>query len=213
MTVALALTSMILFAAAVTCDAQVSGGLELRLAAPGKNTETLTETESMLYLQVSIQNLSDSSASVDLTQATYDFEYEIDGTWYAFEPMPPVRTPLTVMLADSNYRVVRSSLQMIAPGGSTWTILTLPLAGRSPALQLHSVTSRGPGTRFEPRPGRGEQRHQCLVSHAGANRHQQSIRGVRVVTGNAVGGAPIRRWTTRRAALRARRSGASAASG
>src|SRR5215207_9896658 len=75
---------MIVLAAAVTCDAQVAGGLQLRLGEPGKNTELLTETESMLYLSVSIENLSGTPVSMDFTQATYDFEYEIDGTWYAF---------------------------------------------------------------------------------------------------------------------------------
>ena len=53
----------------------VTDGLQLRVDAAGKNTESLTETVSQLYLMVQMRNVSDRPAAVDLTSAaTYDFE-------------------------------------------------------------------------------------------------------------------------------------------
>jgi hypothetical protein len=129
---------------------EVADGLQVSIGT-GVNTESLTETTSLLYLTVQIRNVSQKPVSVKLDQATYDFEYEIDGTWYAFERMAPVRTPLSVLYASSD--ATRSTLQALAPGSARWTMVTLPLAGRSRSLQLHAVTAAGPGRQFEPRPG------------------------------------------------------------
>jgi hypothetical protein len=105
----------------------------------------------MLYLVVQLRNVSGAPVSVDFNQATYDFEYEIDGTWYAFERMAPVRTTLTVMYSET-FRQSRP-LQVIAPGSTGFTVLTLPLAGRSHALHLYAITQSGPGRQFDPTPG------------------------------------------------------------
>jgi hypothetical protein len=128
---------------------ELAGGLQLRVGT-GKNTELLTETRLMLFLDVGIRNVSGAAVYVDLDQATFDFEYEIDGTWYAFVPKAPVRTSLTALQADADFR---NLTQAIAPGSAKSTGLTVPLAGRSPALQLHTIASDGLGKMFEPKPG------------------------------------------------------------
>jgi len=130
---------------------EVTGGLQERIST-GVNTETLTETAQLLYLSVQMRHVSDAPVATDLDQATYAFEYEIDGTWYAFERVPPVRTPLTQSYASLGPDA-RSTIQAMAPGSATWTMLTVPLSGRSRSLHLHAVTASGPGRRFEPKPG------------------------------------------------------------
>jgi len=93
---------------------EVTDGLQLSVTT-GTNTALLTETQSFLYLSMQMRNVSNAPVPVDFSQATYDFEYEIDGTWYAFERMDPVRTSLSIMRADLN-----SALQQtIAPGTLT----------------------------------------------------------------------------------------------
>jgi hypothetical protein len=133
---------------------EVAEGLQLHVST-GRNTESLTETESILYLTVLMRNVSETPVPVDFTQATYDFEYEIDGTWYAFERIAPVRTPLSVLYAENAAAGLdlRSRIERIDPDASRWTVLTVPLAGRSRALQLFAIAASGPGQRFEPTPG------------------------------------------------------------
>jgi hypothetical protein len=120
---------------------EVTDGLQLSVTT-GINTVTLTETQSLLYLNVQMRNVSNAPLSVDFDNATYDFEYEIDSTWYAFERMDPL-----------GYAAAYPILSTIPPGLQRWTMLTVPLAGRSRALQLFEVTAGGLGRRFEPKPG------------------------------------------------------------
>src|SRR5262245_43234883 len=98
----------------------VTDGLQLGAGA-GVNTESLTETVSMRYLTVQMRNVSDAPVSVDFDHSTYDFEYEIDGTWCAFERMAPVRTPLNVMYTEG-LRGVSRPLQTIAAGSQRFTV-------------------------------------------------------------------------------------------
>lgn len=125
-----------------------AGGLQL-LIRTGPNTEALTETRSMLFLDTSIRNVSNASILVDLDQATFDFEYEIDGIWYAFAPQEPVRKAGDPR-DDPAYRELT---QAVAPGALKQTFLTVPLAGRSPAMVLRAITANGPGRQFDPARG------------------------------------------------------------
>lgn len=129
---------------------EVAGGLQLRVGT-GVNTEKLTETRSLLFLDITVRNVSGQPATVFMAypDATYNFEYEIDGTWYAFEPMVPVRTPLTAIRETYDIESERT----VAPGAEKGIILTVPLAARSPGLQLHAITAEGTRVRFEPKPG------------------------------------------------------------
>jgi len=130
---------------------EVADGLQLSIST-GVNTEKLAESTSLLGLSVVLRNASDAPASVsmDTGGGTYDFEYEIDGTWYAFDPMTPVRTPLT---ASRERMGVSDYERTMTPGTSKWTMLSIPLAGRSQRLQLNAITGNDPGKQLEAKPG------------------------------------------------------------
>jgi hypothetical protein len=53
-----------------------SDGLQLRVST-GVATESLTESESLLYLNVQMRNVSEAPVSVDFDSATYDFEFYV----------------------------------------------------------------------------------------------------------------------------------------
>jgi hypothetical protein len=125
-------------------------GLQLRVIT-GANTESLTETQSLLYLLVQVRNVSNAPVALDYSQATYDFEYEVDGVWYAFASRPPLRTSLSIM--NARLGGGGSTTSAVAPGSTSSMALSLPLAGRSPALRVYSVTANGLGRPFEPTPG------------------------------------------------------------
>ena len=131
---------------------EVADSLQISVST-GRNTELLAEKGSLLYLSVALRNVSNAPVTVDFDQAEYEFEYEIDGRWYAFERMDRVRTPLSVMLSNPSYAAVSTGMHTVAPGSVGATILTVPLAGRSRSIQLLAIASGGLGTPWEPKAG------------------------------------------------------------
>jgi hypothetical protein len=126
-------------------------GLQLNLTA-GPNTVALLESRATLAVSLALRNVSDKPAYVAMAggDIVYDYEYEFDGTWYAFDPSPPVRTS-RLDLGDippipefELSRALRPLREMV---------LLVPIAGRSPGMQLHAITANGAGKRFEPGPG------------------------------------------------------------
>lgn len=135
--------------AAWQAHAQVAQGLQLTIAA-GSNTENLTGAELMLNLLVTVRNNSARPIVPEFEQATYNFEYEFDGTWYAFEPRAAAPLSGQDLRNDPAYREL---VLAIAAGAQKMGALAVPLAARSPALQLRAITADGQGKRFEPAPG------------------------------------------------------------
>ncbi len=125
-------------------------GLQSRLEI-GSNTENITATQSLLMLQLTVRNVSARPILMDLYQATYDFEYEIDGTWYAYEPRTPVRTTYDLSLAASPR--LGASIHTIPAGSSNLTFLVAPLADLAPTLRLQPIARSGSAQYFKPTPG------------------------------------------------------------
>jgi hypothetical protein len=125
---------------------------------PGNVTGPLPYRDRLeLDLYVWIRNVSAAPipANLDLFGAAYNFDYEIDGTWYAFDPMPPIRTPWSeVPAVFAALGARKQDLWVeIAPGAATTAYLPVPLVSPLATLQLHAITAMGPGPRFDPKPG------------------------------------------------------------
>jgi hypothetical protein len=130
---------------------EVTDGLQLAIAA-GSNTESIARTQ-LLYLSVGWRNVSSAAKIADIlkTDNTFDFEYEIDGIWYAFDRGEPVPTSLSRMLAGFRSSGVGGEPGTIAVGAVTSTSLNVPLAGE----QINFVHGCGasvllPGASFGP---------------------------------------------------------------
>ncbi len=126
---------------------EIVDGLQLQVEY-GRGTDPLVVTESLLYLLIRARNVSSTPIYIDLSEASYDFEYEIDGIWYAFRSMPPVRTPSTVWRGDVP---IESRIAPIFPDSTSLASINVPLAASSETLSLYAATSDG--TRFQATPG------------------------------------------------------------
>jgi hypothetical protein len=109
----------------------VTDGLQLRIAAGG-NLESIARTQQ-LYLSVGWRNVSNEAIIADILKRdnTFEFEYEIDGIWYAFEHREPVPTSLSRMLASFRSSGLSGGLETIAAGAVTSSSLNVPLVVRS----------------------------------------------------------------------------------
>lgn len=138
-------------------------GLRLNVDV-GRVTAALpTGDRLLLDLYAKIHNVSGAPVAATLDWATYNFDYEIDGVWYAFDDAAPIQTPWTVARAKiiDNARTRLAALDArdsdlwptIAPGSVWSTYLPVPLVSPAPSLQLHAITANGPGRKFQPTPG------------------------------------------------------------
>lgn len=134
-----------------------AGGLRVNVGVGNVSGPLPSGNRSELDLYVWIRNDSDAPVPTNLRLSgdTWRFEYEIDGTWYAFDPMPPIRTMFsTVAPFHAELGAREQDLwPEIAPGAAAGTYLPVPLVAPSPTMQLHAITANGPGARFDPKPG------------------------------------------------------------
>lgn len=134
---------------------EVTDGLQLAVqdVAPAQPTQD----DSLIHVGVMMRNASDTEITLNSTLPSVgrnDFEYEIDGTWYAFEPAAPAPTPYStrkLVLARSSAAVTdgnQTTSNGTVVGGmpSAWLLSTI-------SSSLHVMSADGPGAGFVPAPG------------------------------------------------------------
>jgi hypothetical protein len=73
-------------AALDSAQVQPAGGVELRLAAAA-DAEQMVAADHLLRLAVQIRRVGQAPIQFDAASISYQFEYEIDGTWYPARPL------------------------------------------------------------------------------------------------------------------------------
>lgn len=121
---------------------EVDDGLQIALSS----FRTRPGEETILPLRADIRNVSNADMPMSRFPGAsfYAFEYEIDGTWYAFDDAP-ARHAGTGGSAEPRPSIPAASIMSFD--------LYVPISPRSPLLRLRAITGPTAGQPFEPQAG------------------------------------------------------------